>query len=325
VDSLPVIDLTPLRDGTDPDSVAAALDAACTDLGFFSVVGHHVTADLQAAMFEQARRFFALPLEQKMSIAIANSKCHSGYIPAQAETLDDALGGDNKEALDIGTDRGPDHPQVRRGTPLHGPAQWPAALLPEFRTIADDYARACLDTNDVLMSGMALALGLDVDHFRPKYTDPISSVRLIRYPRVADAAPGDLGAGAHTDYGSLTLLAQDTVGGLQVRKRDGGWLDVLSPPGALIVNIGDMFARWTNHRYVSTLHRVVQPTARDRYSIPYFLAPDFHATVEAIPSCVPDGEQPLYPPISAGAYMLERFGATHDYLKSRETSASPTP
>ncbi len=116
------------------------------------------------------------------------------------------------------------------------------------------------------------------------------------------------------------MLAQDDIGGLQVAARGGGWIDVVTPPDALIVNLGDMIARWTNHRYVSTRHRVLNPVGAHRYSIPYFVAPDFHAVIEAIPTCVEPGAEPIYPPIEAGEYMLSRFDATHDYLKDKQDS-----
>ncbi|TCN54995.1 isopenicillin N synthase-like dioxygenase [Rhodococcus sp. SMB37] len=319
MDSLPIIDLRPLRDGADPLAVADTLDAACTDLGFFVVTGHGLASELRAAMMEQARRFFALPADEKMQIWIGKSSCHSGYVPPKAETLNAALGADSKEALDITIDRGPDHPDVMAGTPLHGPAQWPDSLMPEFKGVAEEYSNACLDINAHLMRGLALALGLEADTFEPVFTDPIASLRMLHYP---PAPAGDLtpAAGAHTDYGSLTLLAQDDIGGLQVAARGGGWIDVVTPPDALIVNLGDMIARWTNHRYVSTRHRVLNPVGAHRYSIPYFVAPDFHAVIEAIPTCVEPGAEPIYPPIEAGEYMLSRFDATHDYLKDKQDS-----
>lgn len=267
METLPVIDLRPLRDGSDPRGVADALDAACTDLGFFVVTGHGLDSDLRAATMEQARRFFALPFEEKMEISIAKSPCHSGYVPSKAETLDDVLGADAKEGLDITYDRGPDHPEVVAGTPLHGPAQWPSALMPVFKGVADEYAHACLEINTHLMRGLALALGLAPDSFEPMFTDPIASLRMLHY---APAGAGETapGAGAHTDYGSLTLLAQDDIGGLQVAARGGGWIDVATPPDALIVNLGDMIARWTNHRYVSTRH----PGAESCGTTPLFAA-----------------------------------------------------
>ncbi|MDO1484785.1 isopenicillin N synthase [Rhodococcus rhodochrous] len=313
MEALPLIDLRPLRDGSDPHAVAGALDAACTDLGFFVVTGHGLDPDLRAATMEQARRFFALPFEEKMEIAIAKSPCHSGYVPPKTETLDPTVGADGKEAFDITTDRAADHPEVIAGTPLHGPAQWPASLMPDFKSVADEYAKACLDINAHLMRGLALALGLDADAFVSMFTDPLGSLRMLHYPPVpvGDTA---LGIAPHTDYGSLTLLAQDDIGGLQVAARGGGWIDVVTPPDALIVNLGDMIARWTNHRYVSTRHRVLNPTHGHRYSLPYFVTPDYNAVIEAIPTCVEPGAEPIHPPIGAGEYLQSRFEATHAYL-----------
>ena len=314
--TLPIIDLTPLRDDPGPGDSAAAravageLDQACRSLGFFTMVGHGIDAATTARVFDQARRFFALPRAAKDAMAIGRSPCHSGYVGFAAETLDRTVGGDQKESLDIGVDRSADHREVRAGTPLHGPAQWPD--LPGFRDDILAYMNAAMETLHVVMGGLALALDLPRDYFRPLYRDPLCWLRLLHYPPVSSSAQDGPGCGAHTDYGSVTLLAEDAVGGLQVQARDGRWLDVSTEPGTLVVNLGDMIARWTNDRYVSTPHRVVRPADRDRYSLPFFTAPDFHTVVECIPSC--QAERPArYSPITAGEYMLSRFDDTHTY------------
>ncbi|MDY7104965.1 MAG: 2-oxoglutarate and iron-dependent oxygenase domain-containing protein [Actinomycetota bacterium] len=311
--TLPIIDLTPLRDGSDPASVARALDDACTDLGFFVVVGHSIDPMLRDEMFARAREFFALPTPEKEAIAIASSPCHAGYSGLAGETLEPGMGADLKEALDIGIERGPDHPEVVAGTPLHGPSQWPA--IDGFRETATTYIGAALETMADVMSGMALALDLPADHFRPLYDDPLCWLRLLHYPPSSAARPGadQPGCGAHSDYGSVTLLTQDDVGGLQVKARDGRWLDVTTEPDMLVVNLGDMIARWTNDRYVSTEHRVVSPTERDRYSMPFFTAPNYHTLVDAIPSCVTAEAPRRFEPVEAGRYMSARFDDTHAY------------
>jgi isopenicillin N synthase-like dioxygenase len=138
---------------------------------------------------------------------------------------------------------------------------------------------------------------------------------MIHYPPAERCTPGadQLGCGAHTDYGTITVLADDGVGGLQVRTRDGSWIDVEIPGDMLVVNLGDLMAIWTNDRWVSNPHRVVNPPGRDRYSIPLFVTPPFHTRIEALPTCVPEGTAPHHGPLVAGPYLLSRFDGTHSY------------
>jgi isopenicillin N synthase-like dioxygenase len=315
---LPTVDLALLR-SDDPAHVASAvatIDAACTRIGFFTVVGHGIDPALRRAVLDHARAFFARPGDEKMAISIATSTVHRGYSPVAAEQLQADFAADLKEALDLGPDLGPGHPEVLAGTPLHGPTQWPAQ--PGFRSAMEAYTDAAVDAARLVLDGLSLALDLPRGFFSSLMTLPMANLRLLHYPpgsRVRPG-PGQLGCGAHTDYGSVTLLTDDGVGGLQVRDRDGAWHDVEIPPDALVVNLGDMLARWTNDRYVSTLHRVVNPPDRDRYSVPLFLNPDFHTVVECLPSCTDTAHPPKYEPITAGHYLLSRFDATFDYRRA---------
>lgn len=315
-----MIDIGPLLGG-DPDdaatdAVAAAIDESCRDIGFFLVTGHGIDLAARADLLAAAQRFFALPAEDKDALAIGRSPCHRGYVGLATETLDDAntLAGDLKETLDTGEEHGPDHPAVLAGTPLHGPNQLPD--LPGFREALERYRAQAIAAAEAIQRGMARALGLD-DRFFEALGDTMYHLRLIHYPpQSALATPpadGQLGCGAHTDYGTLTVLADDGVGGLQVMRRDGKWLDVSVPGDAVVVNLGDLMAIWTNDRWVSTPHRVVNPPDTDRYSLPLFVTPPFHATISCLDSCLAPGERPRYEPLVSGPYLLSRFDSTHSY------------
>ncbi len=327
--SLPTFDLEPFRDAAAaaaPDAIAvgAEIDAALREIGFVVVTGHGIPTDVRAGYFAAMREFFALPIEQKEAIAIGNSSCHRGYVGFAAESLDGALGneddaigqavaGDLKETLDTGIDHAVDHPDVVAGTPLFGPNQWPD--LPGFRQAVEAYRDAAIVASERTHRALAVALGLDSEFFVEQPGDFMYHLRLLHYPPMESVSPepGQLGCGAHTDYGTVTLLADDGRGGLQVRQRSGEWIDVTIPEGALVMNLGDLMAIWTNDRWVSNPHRVVNPTGADRYSSPLFVEPDFHLRVEALPACVPNGTAPRHEPVQVGPYLLGRFDGTHSY------------
>lgn len=315
---LPLIDLTDLRsDDVDKRARAAdAIDAACRSHGFFTVTGHGIDPALRARVLEFAKAFFAQPLEEKMTISITKSPVHRGFSPIAAEQLQPDLDGDLKEALDFGPDLGPDHPLVVAGTPLHGPTQWPA--LDGFQDAMLAYTAAAVEAAKLTLTGLAMALGLDPVYFTDRMTLPLANLRILHYPPTNRTPPGpnQLGCGAHTDYGSITLLTDDGVGGLQLLGLDGTWHDVVIPPDALVVNLGDMLAVWTNDRYVSTMHRVVNPPDRDRYSVPLFVNPDFHTIIECLPSCVSEVNPPRYEPITAGDYLVSRLNDTFEYRRA---------
>lgn len=312
--SLPVIDVSPLRRGGRADEAARQLDEACRDLGFFVVEGHGIDDDVRTRMFAAAKHFFDQPDDVKLAAAIAKSgAAHRGFAPIAGEVLEDGLPGDAKESFDIASDQGPDHPDVIAGTPLYGVNLWPP--VDGFRATCDEYFAAAMDAAHLVLRVVALALDLPEDWFTSKMVDNITYLRLLHYPptSVEPGEPDQPGCGAHTDYGLITLLAEDDVGGLQVQRRDGEWLDVRTEPGQLVVNLADLLARWTNHRWVSTPHRVVRPLDRSRYSIPLFVNTSYHTLVECLPTCV-DAESPWpYDPIEVGDYLESRFDDTHAY------------
>lgn len=315
---LPTIDVSAFATGAAPtperDEIAELIDATCREIGFFLIVGHGVQASTKASMLNAAREFFALPLRHKQAISIDKSPCHRGYVGIESETLDDGTAGDLKETLDTGGEHGPDHPEVRAGVPLFGPNQLPE--LPGFRDTWRTYRVQAIEAADRVQRAMARALGMPDDYIVAlPGGETMYNLRLIHYPpqRTVVPAPGQLGCGAHTDYGTVTVLADDGIGGLQVMRRDGEWIDVAVPPDALVVNIGDLMALWTNDRWVSNPHRVINPAETDRYSMPLFVTPPFHAEIRCLPSCLAPGETPRYEPQLAGPYLLSRFDATHSY------------
>jgi len=317
--TLPVIDLSPFAAGAGPsaaaDEMARLLDEQCRHTGFLMVANHTVTDAAKQRMLAAMRAFFALPAEQKEAIAIGRSNCHRGYVGIGTETLDDAntMAGDLKETIDTGADHEPDHPEVLAGTPMFGPNQLPTD--PEFRAAFDEYRAVAIETAERVMRAMAIALDLPTEHFL-SLGEVLHQLRLVHYPRQSDLPPteGQLGCGAHTDYGQLTVLADDGVGGLQVMRRSGEWIDVTIPADLLVVNLGDLMNIWTNGRWVSNPHRVVNPVDVDRYSMPLFVTPPYWTTIECLPSCLAEGDEPRFAPVQSGPYLLSRFDSTHSYL-----------
>lgn len=329
VPSLATFDLTPFATGESLPSPAAAaiaeaIDHTLCDTGFLLVTGHGVDDDVRAAYFDAVHRFFALPIEHKNEIAIGRSRFHRGYVGFATETLEGALAGDEdtvgeslagdmKETLDTGLEHGPDHPEVVAGTPLHGPNQWPD--LAGFREAVEAYRAQSIEAACRMQRVLAMALDLDPDYFVTQPGETMYHLRMIHYPPMdrLTPEPGQLGCGAHTDYGTITLLADDGVGGLQVRQRSGEWIDVTVPDGHLVVNLGDLMAIWTNDRWVSNPHRVVNPPGVDRYSSPLFVTPPFHLRIETLETCLAAGEVPRHEPMISGPYLLSRFDGTHSY------------
>jgi isopenicillin N synthase-like dioxygenase len=323
VDAVPVIDIEPLRSGdlAGRQAVARSIGAACKDIGFFAVVNHGVPADLVARTFDVCRRFFALPVEDKAHIAIEQSPCHRGWFAVGGENLDPAkqqYAGDFKEGIKIGQDLPVNHRYVVDGIALHGPNQWPAEPV-DFTPTLREYCAALTTLGRRIVRAFALVLEVPEDHFDRFFTVPMATAGPLHYPpHHGTIDERQLGAGAHTDYGAVTLLAQDDTGGLQVRNVDGVWLNVPPLPDAFVVNVGDMMARWTNDLFASTLHRVINTSGTDRYSIPFFFDPDHDAEVTAIPSCVSPERPARYAPTTGLGHLLERIDATFSYRTEPE-------
>jgi isopenicillin N synthase-like dioxygenase len=309
---IPIIALSGLRSGrrADLERIGAEIGRAARGLGFFSVADHGIPQDQVDAVFAQSKTFFALPSAQKEALSVTNSTSYRGYVRYGEEKLDPALAGDIKECFNAGPDLAADDPDVLAGTPFHAPNQWPD--LPGFRSTLTAFHASALDLVVRLHRAIAVDLGIDERYFDRYFTRAIGILRLLHYPPHPGAFDGNVyGAGAHTDYGNLTLLAQDGTGGLEVRTRDGDWTIVPPVAGTFVCNIGDCLMRWTNDVYVSNAHRVVNRSGRERYSFAYFGDPNADALVACLPSCLEPGETPKYPPITYAEYLRSRYDATY--------------
>jgi len=316
---VPVIGL-----GHNRAAIAGAINRACCEVGFFVIASHGVPDGIADAAWDAGRRFFALPLEQRLRVAMPEPGYPYGYCPLSAETLASSLGAstppDLKETYAIGPVDPPPTPLEAMNDPderaVYATNLWPDAL-PALRPAWEVYYRAMADLAGRLMELFAAALGLPDGWFGSSIDRHGSAMRMVRYPHVdRDALPGQLRAGAHTDYGTLTILRQDGApGGLEVLTVDGRWAPVPFAPDTYVVNIGDLMARWTNDRWRSTLHRVVLPPpdargSTERYSLPFFHNANWDAAVACLPTCLAPGDEPRYPPVRAGAHLMAKFRST---------------
>jgi isopenicillin N synthase-like dioxygenase len=320
MDDLPIIDVSGLRSKNLAvrRQVAHLLGQACRNVGFFYITGHAVPPDLRRKVFDAAKLFFEGPDEEKERVSLRRSEHDRGYLGFGMERLDEHSTPDHKESFNIGFDLPPDDPEVLAGMPYRGVNQWPN--LPGWRKLMLQYYSACHQLEFEIHRGLSLDLGLEEEFFTSRIDRPAAILRLLRYPAgTADDGKGDLGAGQHTDYGNITLLATNGVAGLQVRRRDGLWLDAPFVEDAFICNIGDCMMRWTNNVYVSTPHRVTRP-AQERYSIVFFMEANPDAIVEAVPSCIEPGGAAHYAPITAGDYLTSRLAATYDHLNEPQNA-----
>jgi isopenicillin N synthase-like dioxygenase len=291
--------------GTDERFAAAGrIGEACREHGFFYAIRHGVDEDLQGRLERLSREFFAQELGAKLKIRMAlGGRAWRGYFPVGGELTSGRP--DRKEGLYFGAELGDDHPLVKAGAPLHGPNLFPPDM-PAFRETVLEYLSALTRLGHRLMAGVSLSLGLDESYFADRYTaDPLILFRIFNYPPAQssrDEAEA-WGVGEHTDYGLLTILKQDDVGGLEI-KTAGGWVDAPPVDGAFVCNIGDMLERLTAGLYRSTPHRVRNLSRRDRLSFPFFFDPNFNAEVK-----------PLALPRTAGDAPGERWdgASVHDF------------
>ncbi|SMF19310.1 Isopenicillin N synthase [Tistlia consotensis] len=323
VEAVPVIDFGRFLAGGPEDrrETARQIGEACRNIGFFYLVNHGIPQETLDAVFAEAKRFFALPPERKAEIAIEKSACHRGYFALGGENLDPAKqkeAGDFKEGIKIGRDLPPDHPLVEAGTPLHGPNQWPAGLPGWQETMQAGYDRLC-GLGREIMHAFALALELPEDHFDRWLDGPMATLGPLHYPpQTGPITEARIGAGAHTDFGCLTILAQDPVGGLQVRNAAGEWIDAPFVEGSFVVNIGDMMERWTNGIFSSTQHRVINRSGRDRYSLPFFYDPAFEADLTVLETCQGPDRPARFPPTTGGRHLLDKINETFDYHREKQ-------
>jgi isopenicillin N synthase-like dioxygenase len=316
--TIPLIDIEPLARPADPAArrAAEALCRAYEEVGFAYIVGHGVPQAVIDRAFAASAEFHASPVERKQSIAI--NEFHRGYMALATSTVVTSTVAANRkpnlsQSLMLMHEVAADDPD--RGKPLQGPNQWPD-WLPGFRSVVEGYIAALDAVARRLLGAFTLGLGLPAGTLEPLFAKPTTFLRMLHYPpHPADAPDGQFGSAPHTDYGCMTILAQDKVGGLQVRSRQKSWIDAVPIEGSFVLNLGDLMPRWSNDRFVSTPHRVVNRSGGDRYSLPYFFDPSMEATIACLPGCSGPGNPPRYPPIRYGDYLMERLDKNYDYRK----------
>lgn len=312
---LPIIDLQ-------SPSIVEDLRAACSQVGFFYLKNHSVSKELWDNTFQATRNFFNLPLEEKLKVEVGAN--HRGYTKYLDETLDvdNQTMGDTKEGYYIG--RESDSP-----LPLHGLNKYPdESVIPGWKTQVDNYFQALWKLGDQLLVPLAKAVGCEENFFLDRFSNPMIFLRLLHYSaHQSRPDSGIFGAGAHTDFGMLTLLATDEVPGLQIftqyqpsQSDDGkimlikqdqpSWIDVPPIPYVFVVNLGDMLERWTNGFFKSTLHRVVNFSGKERYSIPFFYEPNFDTYVEPLAQFVTPESASKYTPTTSGQHLLDCYERT---------------
>ncbi|MEM6663403.1 MAG: 2OG-Fe(II) oxygenase family protein [Pseudomonadota bacterium] len=304
---IPVIDITPLRDGSDPDGAAAALHAASQGLGFIYVTGHGIPEAAIEAARGAAYRFFRASPDLKETVRVSTR--HRGWIGRGGAKMQDDAKADMKESFLCGWQN--EAGQTPEDHALRGANQWPAIDDMEAASMA--YFKAAHAVAHHLMRGFARGLGLAEDFFLRTADRPLSRASYVYYP----AQPPEMGAdqfgvGPHTDFGVLTVLCQDDVGGLQVQGLDGAWVHAPPVPGSLVVNVADLLARWTGRAYKSTPHRVVNTSGRERLSLVLAWDPNPETMIDA--AQVP-GAGAADPPITCGDYLVQRFARAFAYRK----------
>jgi isopenicillin N synthase-like dioxygenase len=292
--------------------VARDIHRACTEIGFFYIAGHGVPDVVIDTAVAEAKRFFRLPQATKAETAI--NRYHRGFSALGDATMYGAARPDYKEFFTMGLELPESDPDVVAGEPLRGPNHWPAAQ-PSLEAAMTAYYAALGACGATLLAAVAVSLGQPAGFFRSRYAKRLQRTQLIYYPPQPPALGDDqFGVADHTDFGCITLLWQDDIGGLEVLSRSGDWVAATPIPGTLVINVGDLLARWTNDRYVSTRHRVTNRSGRERFSIATFYDPSFQAMVDPRDLGISAAES-RYAPVTAGEHITGRINSSFGYRK----------
>lgn len=308
---IPIVDISPLRDGSDPAAVAKALHEASAGIGFIYIKGHGIAEEVIEAARETAFRFFRSDDTAKESVKV--SAKHRGWLGQGAAKMHEDAKADLKESFIWGYEDSDG--QTREDHALRGANLWPR-FLPDMQAKAMAYFDQAHGVAFHLMRGFALGLGLAPDFFLRSCARPLSRASFVYYPPQPEGMGREqFGVAPHTDFGVLTVLCQDSVGGLQVRNLAGDWVEAPPIDGTLIVNVGDLLARWTNHAYHSTPHRVVNSSGRERMSLVLAFDPDPETVIDAREVCG-QGDDVADDPITCGDYLVWRFGKAFSYRRA---------
>jgi isopenicillin N synthase-like dioxygenase len=320
---IPVLDVARYLAGDRSELARLGRDLrwAFENVGFWYLRGHDVPQSLIEATFEQAARFHAQPLEQKLALRI--NQHNIGYMPiggslARSSTVNRNTRPSVNEAFFLRRERSPDDPDVISGKRFRGLNRWPADL-PGFRETALAYMAAMERLGRRLVPIYAAALDLPADYFDAMFAQPNMIQRMSHYPPQPAYADNEFSIAPHTDSGFMTLLAPSAVPGLAIRLPDGRWFDAPSVPGCFIVNGGDLLKRWTNDRFLSTPHRVINTSGRPRYAIPFFFDAHPDTLIACLPTCCGPDAPARYPPITYDDYAL--WYARQNYQHLRDEAA----
>ncbi len=314
-DSIPIIDLQPFLSGNESErrQVAERIGDACRQIGFFYVVNHGIPEGVTNGLFNQTQKFFRQPLEEKLKLDANLTQRHRGFIPYGDLYAGPGRKPDIHEGYEVSMELPADDPDYLAGNIMLGPNVWPDNL-PGFREEVYGYYQAVHQLGVSLFRAFEMTLGLPEHWFDDKITKPMGQLRLLYYPpQQAVTDPHAIGIGAHTDYECFTLLLQDDAGGLQVGNRDGEWIEATPVPGSLIINIGDMLMRWTNDEFVSTPHRVINRSGRERYSFPFFFGANHDCVVSPLPRFTSPDRPARYPPTQCGLWTEWMITEVYEY------------
>ncbi|MEX0343436.1 MAG: isopenicillin N synthase family dioxygenase [Rhizobiaceae bacterium] len=311
---IPIVDVSGLGEPSRDRAIAAEFRAAYGTAGFGYIIHHGIDQSLINNVFEASRRFHALPHEEKMAVEL--NEIHRGFIPINTSTdvnssVAEVKKPNQSESFMMMREDGPDSPDIKAGAYLAGPNLWPH--LEGFREALVTYHDALGKLSHQLMKVAALSIGADPADVLSAFQRPTTWLRLLHYPPAPPLAPKDLfGSAPHRDFGCLTILAQDDVGGLQVQTPAGNWVDAPAIPGSFVVNVGDMLHRWSNGILLSTPHRVINRSGRERYSCPFFYDPNVATKIAPLPCCVTPDRPAAFEPLNFGEFLRSELEAGYD-------------
>jgi isopenicillin N synthase-like dioxygenase len=281
---VPVIDLEPAWSGGEAGrrAVADQIAEACGRVGFMYIKNHRISDDAIAAVFQTAADFHKLPLDAKMEVSVTKNDHAQGYLHGMTKGNEKTISANLQEAFQIKRPLADDDPDLLAGKPLHGKIPWPSAM-PDLKPRMMAYYDTVNELGYELLKLYELSLGMDEGSLKQFFKKDMNSLRLLHYPPQAPDEDGvHLGARAHTDTNAFTILAQDSNGGLEIRNRENEWVAVPPIDGTLVVNVGEVLKVWTDGVYSSTLHRVINRSGRERYSIPFFMYPSYDALIRPL-------------------------------------------
>jgi isopenicillin N synthase-like dioxygenase len=312
---IPVIDIGGLY-STDLDArkaVAARIGGACDDIGFFYAVNHNVSVETIDRAVVIADKFFQLPEQERLKVkADSNNR---GYRDVW-DSLHRNGKNNARDSFDLGFPVTADDPEVKAGTPLYAPNNWPD--IPGFREAIEAYYMETYRLGMKILEGLALYLGQPEDFFTRHFTKPIADMVINHYLGNAGLHISDQASGPHTDHGIVTILWQDDLGGLEVMGKDGNWIQATPLRGSFVINVGELMKRWTNGRFKATVHRVVHLRDMPRYSMPLFCNPNFRTIVDPRDLGVSDADA-RYEPVVSGEFLMSRFKATRKLWGARKS------